>query len=71
MLQKWRTVDIVLLAAAETVPIMGLVVSLLGAPFGRIFHFFVASGLLIIILMPIGLKVRSKLAVLRKQSDWN
>lgn len=70
VLQKWRTIDIVLLAAAETIPIMGLIITLLGMPFNRTFHFFVASGLLIIILMPIGLKVRSKLAVLRKQSDW-
>lgn len=70
VLEKWRQIDIVLLAVAETIPIIGLVITLLGMPFNRTFHFFVASGLLMIILMPVGIKVRSKLGVLRKQTDW-
>ncbi len=71
VLRKWRSIDIILLAAAEIIPVMGLAITFLGMPFGRTFHFFVASGLLMIILMPVGLKVRSKLAVLRKQTDWD
>jgi F0F1-type ATP synthase membrane subunit c/vacuolar-type H+-ATPase subunit K len=66
VLQKWRTIDIVLLALAETIPICGLVLALLGLPFDKNFHFFVGAGVLIIILMPMGIKVRSKLSILRQ-----
>ena len=66
VLQRWRIIDIILLAAAETIPICGLVISFLGMPFNRIFHFFLASALLMVILMPVGLKVRSKLSILKK-----
>jgi len=70
VLRKWRTIDIILLAFADIIPVMGLIISFMGMPFNRTFHFFVASGLLIVILMPISLKVRSKIAVLRKNTDW-
>lgn len=66
ILQKWRTIDIVLLAAAETIPICGLVMNFLGMPFKRTFHFFLASALLMFILMPIGLKVRSKISIIKQ-----
>lgn len=66
VLQKWRTIDIVLLAIAESIPIFGLVLALLGMPFDKTFHFFLGSALLMIILMPVGIKVRSKLGILRK-----
>ncbi len=69
VLRKWRQLDITLLAFAEIIPIIGLVASYLGMPFSRTYHFFVASLLLMVILMPIGLKVRSKLTVLRQYRD--
>lgn len=73
ILRKWRTLDLILLAAAETIPVMGLVISFLGMPFRSTYHYFVASGLLMVILMPIGLKVRSKLTELKKHTsrDWS
>lgn len=66
ILRKWRTIDIALLAAAETIPICGLVLTFLGMPFNRTFHFFLASALLMFILMPIGLKVRSKINIIKQ-----
>jgi len=73
ILQKWRTLDLVLIGLAEIIPVMGLVISFLGMPFGWTYHYFVASGLLMFILMPIGLKVRSKLTELKKHTsgDWS
>jgi len=66
VLAKWRIIDIMLLAIAETIPICGMVITWLGIPFNRTFHFFVAGALLVIILMPVPIKVRSKLGILRK-----
>ena len=66
VLQKWRMIDIFLLVVTETIPICGLVITLLGMPFNRTFHFFLASALLMIILMPGGLKIKGKLSILRK-----
>lgn len=66
VLQKWRKIDIMLLAIAESIPICGLVITWLGMPFNRTFHFFVAGFILVIILMPVPIKIRSKLAILRK-----
>lgn len=71
ILQKWRSIDIILLALAETIPLSGLVISLLGMPFRRTFHFFVVSALLMIILIPLGIKVRSKLNILNKHHPGN
>jgi len=71
VLQKWKNIDMTLLSLANTINISGMMVTVMGMPFNRTFHFFVAGGLLILILMPIGLKVRSKLAVLRKNTDWD
>lgn len=73
ILEKWRTLDFILLALAEIIPILGLIISLLGMPFSWTYHYFVAPALLMIILMPIGLKVRSKLTVLKKHTsrDWS
>lgn len=66
VLQKWRIIDIMLLAVAETIPLCGLAMTWLGMPFDRTFHFFVAGGALVIILMPVPIKIRSKLGILRK-----
>jgi hypothetical protein len=53
VLQKWRSIDIVLLALAEIIPICGLVITILGMPFHRTYHFFLGGALLMIILMPV------------------
>jgi len=61
LLQRWRTIDIILLSFAELIAIFGLVITLLGMPFDRTFHFFVSAFLLTMILMPIAWKVRDKI----------
>jgi F0F1-type ATP synthase membrane subunit c/vacuolar-type H+-ATPase subunit K len=66
VLQKWRTIDILLMAVAETIPICGLVITLMGMPFEKTFHFFLGGALLMVILIPVGIKVRSKLSILKK-----
>ena len=66
VLQKWRTIDLIMLGTAEILPILGLIMTFLGMPFDWTFHFFVASALLMVILMPMGIKVRSKLSILRR-----
>jgi hypothetical protein len=71
VLQQWRKIDFVLMAIAETIPICGLVLTLLGMPFDKTFHFFVGSGLLMIILMPVGIKIRSKLSILKEHFPEN
>ncbi len=67
VLKIWRRIDIILLAVSVVLPICGLVMTFLGMPFFyRTFHFFLGSGLLILFLMPMGIKVRSRLVILRK-----
>lgn len=66
VLRQWRRIDIALMALAETIPLVGLITAILGMPFEQTFHFFVAGALLMLILMPVGIKVRSKLAILRE-----
>jgi len=69
VLGKWRVIDLTLLSLNESIAIMGLIATLLGMPFNRTFHFFVGSTLLTVILMPMGIKVRSKLGILRERVD--
>lgn len=66
VLRKWRAIDILLMSVAETIPICGLVVSLMGMPFDKTFHFFLGGALLMVILIPVGIKVRSKISILKK-----
>jgi hypothetical protein len=66
VLTKWKRIDLWLLIISEIIPICGLVMTFLGMPFDRNFHFFVASGILIILLTPLGIKVRSRLSILRQ-----
>lgn len=66
VLQKWRTIDIMLLAIVESIPLCGLAITWLGMPFNRTFHFFVAGFILVMIMMPVPIKIRSKLSILRK-----
>lgn len=65
VLQKWRTIDMALLAAAESIPLCGLVMAFLGMPFEKTFHLFVGPAILMILLMPLDIKIRSKLSILR------
>ncbi len=66
VLAKWRIIDLWLLIVSEIIPISGLAMTFLGMPFDRNRHFFVASGILIILLTPFGIKVRSRLSILRQ-----
>jgi len=66
LLQRWRTIDIVLLSFAEVIAVFGLVITLLGMPFARTFHFFVSGFLLAMINMPIAFKVRDKIRMFEK-----
>jgi hypothetical protein len=61
LLRRWQTIDIVLLSLGELIALFGLVITFLGMPFVRTFHFFVAGFLLTMILMPIPWKVRDKI----------
>ena len=71
VLAKWRVIDIILAAVAESISLLGLAISLLGMPFGRTFHFFITSVLVILIVMPVNWKVRDKLRILKEQRDMN
>lgn len=71
ILLKWKKVDIVLIAVAESISVMGLIISFLGMPIGRTFHFFVTSILVILVIMPINWKIRDKLRILNHQRDMN
>ncbi len=71
IVQRWRSIDIILVAVAESISILGLVISFLGVPFGRTFHFFITSVLVILIVMPINWKIRDKLRILNHQRDMN
>jgi hypothetical protein len=66
LLRRWRTIDIVLLSLAEVIALFGLVITLLGMPFSRTFHFFVSGFLLTMILMPITWKVKDKIRIFEK-----
>jgi hypothetical protein len=66
ILRKWRQIDIILMAVGETIPILGLIITWLGMPFARTGFIFLVSAILMIILMPVGIKIRSKLDILRR-----
>jgi hypothetical protein len=66
VLIKWQKIDLFLIAAAEVIPLAGLVLRIMGLPFDKCFHFFVGSAILFLLLTPFGIKVRSKLQVLQK-----
>ncbi|HDP93833.1 MAG TPA: hypothetical protein ENN40_00550 [Candidatus Aminicenantes bacterium] len=67
VLRKWNTVDIVLIGITETIPLLGLALTWIGVPFARTWFIFLVSALLLVILMPMGIKVRGKLMILRQQ----
>jgi len=71
IMRKWRVIDIILVAVGETISVIGLLISLLGMPIGRTFHFFITSILVILIIMPFNWKVRDKLRILNSQRNMN
>ncbi|MCK4835344.1 MAG: hypothetical protein KAT17_01835 [Candidatus Aminicenantes bacterium] len=66
ILHKWTKIDIILLASGEIIPVLGLIITWLGIPFERTGFIFLVSAILMIILMPVGIKTRGKLEILRK-----
>jgi len=66
VLAKWKLIDLWLLGISEIIPICGLVMTFLGMSFDWTYIFFVVSCILIILLTPLGIKVRSRLSILRK-----
>ncbi len=71
VLQQWRKIDISLLALAITIPIIGLVMAFLGFPFDQTSHLFFGPAILTFLLMPLGIKVRSRLSILRDHFPEN
>jgi hydrogenase-4 membrane subunit HyfE len=69
ILKKWKKIDIFLLIIGEVIPILGLIITWLGMPFERTGFIFLVSAILMVILMPVGIKVRGKLDILRKHHD--
>lgn len=66
VLQKWRKIDIILLAVAELIPLTGLVLTLMGMPFDKTGHFFYGTVILMFLLAPMEIKVKSKIIILRQ-----
>ena len=66
ILQKWARIDIILLVCGALIPILGLAITWIGMPFNRTGFIFLVSGILMMILMPVGIKIRGKLEILRK-----
>ena len=65
-LRTWRKIDVILLAVAESIPVTGLVLTLLGLPFDKTGHFFYGTIILLFLLAPMEIKVKSKVAILRQ-----
>jgi len=68
VLRKWRTIDRILISITGVIPVMGLLLTWMGLPFSRTWFIFLVSALLLIILMPMAIKVRGKLMILRDQN---
>jgi hypothetical protein len=65
VLAKWKRVDLWLLLISEIIPICALVMTFLGLTFDWNYPFFIGSCILILLLTPFGIKVRSRLSILR------
>ncbi len=66
VLDKWKYIDITLLSVAGIIPVIGIVLFFFGVPFDRIAHFFIGGAILLLILTPMGIKIRGKLSILRQ-----
>lgn len=69
VLDKWNRIDARLMKSALIIPFLSMSVSLLGIPFERTVYIFIGSAILYVILMPVGIKTRSKLQILRRYYD--
>lgn len=69
ILRKWARIDILLMSAGVTIPILGLLITWMGTPFNRTGFIFVVSAILMVILLPVGIKIRGKLEILRKHIE--
>jgi hypothetical protein len=69
VLNKWNKIDALLMKSALIIPFLSMTVTLLGLPFERTVYIFVGSAILFVILMPVGIKTRSKLQILRRYYD--
>ncbi len=69
ILRKWRSIDIALLAIAESISIYGIILTIMGLPIIKTFQFFVASALVILIIMPVNWKVRDKIRTLQRYME--
>lgn len=66
VLIQWRKIDISLICIAQVIPILGIIITIIGIEFRRTTHFFIAAILLIFMLMPMSIKIRSRLNILKK-----
>ncbi len=69
VLEKWNRIDTLLMKSALIIPFLSMVVTLLGFPFERTIFIFIGSAILYVLLMPVGIKTRSKLQILRRYYD--
>ncbi len=69
VLGKWNKIDAMLMKSALIIPFLSMAVTLLGFPFERTVYIFIGSAILYVILMPVGIKTRSKLQILRRYYD--
>ncbi len=65
VLSKWSAIDNRLLYVSTLIPVATTVAHILGTDFSQIWYIYAGGIALIFILMPMGIKVRSKLRVLR------
>lgn len=71
VLLQWRKIDIGLMIIAILIPLIGVVMTFLGFPFQQTSHLFIGPGILMFLLMPLGIKVRSRLSILREHFPDN
>lgn len=69
VLEKWNRIDKKLMISALFIPFLSMAVTLLGFPFQRTVYIFIGSAILFVILMPVGIKTRSKIEILRRYHD--
>ncbi|MDY0296315.1 MAG: hypothetical protein RB296_03265 [Acidobacteriota bacterium] len=66
LLRRWNRIDLILIGITTTIPLIGLALTWFGIPFARTWFIFLVSALLLVILLPMGIKVRGKLLILRQ-----
>lgn len=69
ILGKWNKIDSMLMKSALIIPFLSMAITLLGFPFDRTVYIFIGSAILFVILMPVGIKTRSRIQILRRYYD--